>query len=82
MKGEIKMQRTINYKFSKNPIKTFKAKIYDKIMLYKQMNEEYDNYIYNAIMEAEESLARGERTHTLEELEKIWDEEDDEKDDE
>ena len=46
------------------------------------MNEEYDNYIYNAIMEAEESLAKGERTYTLEELEKIWDEEDDEEDDE
>ena len=75
------MQRVINFKISKNPIKTFKAKIYDKIMLYKKMNEEYDNYIYNAIMEAEESLARGERTYTLEELEQImdsWDEEDEE----
>ena len=75
------MQRVINFKITKNPIKTFKAKIYNKIMLYKKMNEEYDNYIYNAIMEAEESLARGERTYTLEEFEQImdkWDEEDEE----
>ena len=68
------MQRVINLKISKNPIRTFKAKIYEKMMLYKKMNEEYDDYIYNAIMEAEESLARGERTYTLEEFEQIMDE--------
>lgn len=73
------MIKTIGLKLNRNRISSLKSKIYGSIITRKRLNTEYDKYVYNAIMEAEESLANGEKTYTLDEwktITKEWDEKD------
>lgn len=74
------MIKTVNLKVSKNIVGNFKAKIYEKIILNKKLDKEYQRYVYSSILDAEESLARGEKTYTWGEwgnITKEWDEEND-----
>ncbi len=52
-----------------NVFKTYKANILKKIQLKKKGDEMYREYIMNAIREAEEDIANGGKTYTLEEFE-------------
>lgn len=54
---------------TKKIFKTYKANILKKIQLKKKGDEMYREYIMNAIKEAEEYLANGGKTYTLEEFE-------------
>ena len=72
------MIKTLNLRVSKNIVGNFKAKIYEKIILNKKLDREYKRYVYSSILDAEESLANGEKTYTWEEwinITKEWDEE-------
>lgn len=72
------MIKTANLKISKNIVSNFKAKIYEKIILKKKLDKEYERYVYSSILDAEESLSNGEKTYTWEEwmnITKEWDEE-------
>lgn len=55
---------------TKNIFKTYKANILKKIQLKKKGDEMYKSYIMNAIREAEEDIANGGKTYTLEESKK------------
>lgn len=71
------MIKTANLKISKNMIGNFKAKIYEKVILNKKLDKQYGKYVYNSILDAEESLSKGEKPYTWEEwinITKEWDE--------
>lgn len=71
------MINTINLKVCKNIVGNFKSKIYEKAIIKKKLNQEYEKYVFNSIIEAEQSLAKGEKTYTWEEWQKMtkeWDE--------
>lgn len=72
------MIKTANLKISKNIIGNFKAKIYEKVILNKKLDKQYGKYVYNSILDEEESLSKGEKSYTWEEwinITKEWYEE-------
>lgn len=71
------MINTTNLKTSKNIFNNVNTKVYEETDLKKKMDDEYKKYVCNSILEAEESLLKGEKTYTYEEwieLTKKWDE--------
>lgn len=71
------MSNTAKFKVSKNMLDNVNTKIYESFDLKKKMDDEYKKYVCNSILEAEESLLKGEKTYTYEEwieLNKKWDE--------
>lgn len=61
------MLKQISLKNYKNIVGTFKESIEEKILKKKIGDELYMQYVKNAIKEAEEHLANGGETYTLEE---------------
>ena len=61
------MLKQISLKNYKNIVGTFKESIEEKILKKKIGDELYMQYVKNAIQEAEEHLANGGKTYTLEE---------------
>lgn len=64
------MLKQLSINSTKGIFKTYKANILKKIELKKKGDEMYREYIMNAIREAEEDLANGGKTYTLEESKK------------
>lgn len=64
------MLKQLSINSTKGIFKTYKANILKKIELKRKGDEMYREYIMNAIREAEEDLANGGKTYTLEEYEK------------
>ena len=65
------MLKQISLKNSGSLIGTFKARIYQKIRYKKLGDEMYMQYIKDAIREAEEDIANGGKTYTLEEWQQL-----------
>ncbi len=65
------MVKQISLRNNKSMVGTFKDKIQEKMLKKKIEDEIYMQYVKNAIREAEEHLANGAKTYTLEE----WQEE-------
>ncbi len=63
------MLKQLSMNRTKCIFKTYKANILKKIELKKKGDEMYKEYLMNAIREAEEDLANGGKTYTLEEFE-------------
>ena len=61
------MIKQISMRNSKTLIGTFKANIYKKLQNKKLGDKMYMEYVMNAIREAEEEIANGGKTYTLEE---------------
>lgn len=61
------MLKQISLKSCKSLIGTFKESINERILKKKIGDELYNQYIMNAIKEAEEDIANGGKTYTLEE---------------
>lgn len=72
------MLKQLSINNPKGVFKAYKANILRKIQLKKKGDEMYREYIMNSIREAEEYLANGGKTYTLEEfeeeMEKMYDE--------
>lgn len=65
------MLKQISLKNSKGIIGTFKESIQEKILKKKIEDEMYMKYVKNAIREAEENIANGGKTYTLEEWQEL-----------
>lgn len=65
------MLKQITLKSPKSIIGTFKAKLYEHIQNKKIGDEMYKRYVMNAIREAEEHIANGGKTYTLEEWQEM-----------
>ena len=61
------MLKQVSVKSYKNIVGTFKESIKEKMLKKKIGDELYMQYIMNAIREAEEDIANGGKTYTLEE---------------
>ena len=61
------MLKQISLKNYKNNVGTFKESVEEKILKKKIGDELYMQYVKNAIQEAEDHLANGGKTYTLEE---------------
>lgn len=61
------MIKQISIRSPKSIIGTFRANLCEKIRNKKVEDELYKRYVMNAIREAEEDIANGGRTYTLEE---------------
>lgn len=61
------MIKQITLKNSKNIARIFKDKIQEKMLKKRIEDEMYMQYVKNAIKEAEEHIANGGKTYTLEE---------------
>lgn len=71
------MINATNLKISKNMLNNVNTKICESSDLKEKMDNEYKKYLCDSILEAEESLLKGEKTYTYEEwieLNKKWDE--------
>ncbi len=71
IKGGEFMIKQISLRSPKSIIGTYKANLYEKIRNKKVEDELYKRYIMNAIREAEEDIANGGRTYTLEEWQEL-----------
>lgn len=67
----IKMLKQITLKSPKSILGTFKANLYEHIQNKKIGDEMYKRYVMNAIREAEEHIANGGKTYTLEEYKEM-----------
>lgn len=71
IKGGENILKQISLKNYKNIVGTFKESIEEKMLKKKIGDELYMQYVKNAIQEAEEHLANGGKTYTLEEWQEL-----------